>query len=137
MALNKLTWKIGGKAGYGIMVTGMMLSKVFSRSGLHVFDTNEYPSLIRGGHNTYQARVEEQEVNSHIELIDLLVALNKETVDRLKDKITENGGILFDSSETKINREDMRGDIRLYDVPLVRISKEVSGDKVMMNTVSL
>ncbi|HLC98425.1 MAG TPA: 2-oxoacid:acceptor oxidoreductase subunit alpha [Candidatus Nanoarchaeia archaeon] len=128
---------IGGKAGYGIMVTGTIFSRCCSRGGLHVFDTTEYPSLIRGGHNTYQARVEEREVNSHIELIDLLVALNKETVDRLKDKITENGGILFDSSETKINREDMRGDIRLYDVPLVRISKEVSGDKVMMNTVSL
>src|SRR3989344_5353611 len=105
---------IGGKAGYGIMATGHMLSKACSRGNLHVFGTVEYPSLIRGGHNTFYVRVEDEEIYSHIELIDILVALNKETVDKHKDKITNEGAIIFDSTETKIDRNEVRDDIRLY-----------------------
>jgi len=51
MKQNKLTWKIGGKAGEGIMATGIIFSQSCSRGGLHVYDINEYPSLIKGGHN--------------------------------------------------------------------------------------
>lgn len=137
MAQDKLTWKIGGEAGYGIMVTGLMFSKIFSRSGFHVFDTVEYPSLIRGGHNTYHVRVEDEEINSNIELIDILVALNKEAVDRHKGNMAEDGIIIFDSKETKIGRDEVRKDIKLYDVPLLDISKEISGKKIMRNTVAL
>lgn len=54
MENNSLSWKIGGEAGYGIMTSGLIFAKVCSRAGLHVFDHTEYPSLIRGGHNTYQ-----------------------------------------------------------------------------------
>ncbi|MBD3313543.1 2-oxoacid:acceptor oxidoreductase subunit alpha [Candidatus Woesearchaeota archaeon] len=136
MAENKLTWMIGGKAGYGIMVTGMIFSKSCVRGGLHVFDSVEYPSLIRGGHNTYHVRVEEDEIHSHIELIDILVALNKETVDKHKDKVTERGAIIYDSSETEINEGDVRKDIRMYDIPLLEIAKE-HGNELMMNTVAL
>ena len=47
--INRFTWKIGGAAGDGIMVTGAMLGKIFTRAGLWVTDYSEYPSLIRGG----------------------------------------------------------------------------------------
>jgi 2-oxoglutarate ferredoxin oxidoreductase subunit alpha len=130
---NKLTWMIGGKAGYGIMSTGLIFSKACARGGLHVFDTVEYPSLIRGGHNSYHVRVEDEEVHSNIGIIDILVALNTDTVQRHKDSITESGAIIFDSSETKV--ENQRGDIKLIDVPLIALAKE-QGDKVMMNSVA-
>lgn len=136
MANNKLSWMIGGKAGYGIMVTGMIFSKACARGGLNVFDSIEYPSIIRGGHNTYHVRVEEDEIYSHVELIDVLVALNKETVDRHKDKITKGGVIIYDSSETKIEDDETKQDIMLYDVPLVKIAK-ANGNKLMINTVAL
>lgn len=134
MVKNKLTWMIGGKAGYGIMATGLIFAKSCARGGLNVFDSIEYPSLIRGGHNTYHVRVEEDEIHSHIDLIDVLVALNKETVDKHNDKITENGAIIYDSSETEISK--LRDDIRLYDIPLMKIAKE-KGSKIMINSVAL
>src|SRR5660398_144175 len=59
---NRLTWKIGGKAGEGIMATGIIFSQSCSRGGLHVYDINEYPSLIKGGHNMLQVRVEDREI---------------------------------------------------------------------------
>ena len=41
------TWLIGGEAGFGIMTTGVVFSKIATRSGYHIFDYIEYPSLIR------------------------------------------------------------------------------------------
>ena len=48
----KYLWKIGGEAGFGIMTTGLLFSTFAARSGYNVYDYTEYPSLIRGGHNT-------------------------------------------------------------------------------------
>ena len=61
---NNLTWKIAGEAGFGIKSAGMMFGKIFMRAGYEVFDFTEYPSLIRGGHNTYQLVVDTKPVNS-------------------------------------------------------------------------
>jgi len=48
------SWKIGGEAGFGIMTTGLLFSKIASRLGYYILDYVEYPSLIRGGHNAYE-----------------------------------------------------------------------------------
>ena len=137
MAINKLAWKIGGKAGYGIMVTGLIFSKACSRGGFHVFDTVEYPSLVRGGHNNYHVRVEDEEIHSNIELIDILVAFNNETIDKHKSNITVGGAIIFDSNETKFENNEIRGDIKLYDIPLLKIAKGITEEKIIMNTITL
>jgi 2-oxoglutarate ferredoxin oxidoreductase subunit alpha len=128
---------IGGEAGAGIMVSGEMFARACSRAGLNVFGVIEYPSLIRGGHNFYQIRVEEREVFSHINMVDLVVALNKETIDLHKDEVTHNGGIIYDGDEVSLNEGEVRDDIRLYSVPLLKLTKDIGGPKVMMNTVAL
>ncbi len=49
--------RIGGPAGFGIKAAGQSLARVFSAAGYDTFDLTEYPSLIKGGHNTYHLRV--------------------------------------------------------------------------------
>ena len=58
------TWKIGGEAGFGIMTTGLLFSKIAARRGYDIFDFVEYPSLIRGGHNAYEVAVSDAPVSS-------------------------------------------------------------------------
>ena len=48
------TIKIAGPAGTGIKSVGNLLSQILSQSGYYLKDYSEYPSLVRGGHNTYQ-----------------------------------------------------------------------------------
>jgi len=72
--------KIGGQAGFGIKAAGQTLARCFMRGGLHTFDLTEYPSLIRGGHNVYQVRVSPDPIYSHVTPVDILVALNQETL---------------------------------------------------------
>jgi len=133
--VNKLNWLIGGEAGYGIMSIGVAFSKICSRGGLHIFDYVEYPSLIRGGHNAYYVSVEDKEVFSQKRDVNLLIALNRETIDLHKNELSPDAGIIYDSETVKIGKFSPK--ISLYPVPLIKFAQEIGKDKLMMNTVAL
>ena len=102
---NNLQWTIGGEAGYGIMSAGEIFGKACTRAGLYAFATNDYPSLIRGGSNTFTVRIKETPVAAYLSNSNLLVALNQETVDLYKNELTENSGIIYDES-IQLNKDD-------------------------------
>ncbi len=81
--------KIGGEAGLGIMTTGRLFGKYLSRKGYNVFGYVEYPSLIRGGHNTYEVHFSKDKVSSSKWEIDFLVCLNKETFEKHKKRLSK------------------------------------------------
>lgn len=135
MIKNKLTWKLGGEAGFGIMTTGYIFSKVCARSGLNVFDFTEFPSLIRGGHNTYHVRVDEKETYSQIRMVDILVALNMETIRLHENEISPGGALIYDS-KIKLDKK-LRGDIKAFPVPFLELAEKVGGKKMMINNVAL
>jgi len=136
MVKNKLTWKIGGKAGEGIMATGIIFSQSCSRGGLHVYDINEYPSLIKGGHNTLQVRVEDREIFSQVRGVNILIALNKETIVLHKDEIVDGGGIICDITDV-IDKKELKENVRLYPIPFNDIIKEINAQAIMKNNVAL
>lgn len=136
MVINRLTWKIGGKAGEGIMATGMIFSQSCSRGGLHVYDISEYPSLIKGGHNNLQVRVEDREIFSQVKGVNILIALNKETILLHKDELVNGAGIIYDSSEV-IDPKEIRDNIRLYPIPFNNIIKEIGVQGIMKNNIAL
>ena len=136
--INKLSWKIGGEAGDGILNAGLqMFAKTCLRGGLHVFASSEYPSLIRGGHNSLDVSVDARERCSHSKYIDLLVALNKDTIDKHKIWLSSDGGVIYDGDAVKISQTDFeKPTVRLYPLPLLKIANE-NGGKIMRNTVAL
>lgn len=129
-------WKIGGQAGDGSMVTGRMLGKVFTRGGLNVIGYPEYPSLVRGGHNTYQVRASDEVIHSPTQKTDLIVALNKEGVLFHKDKINENGGLIYDET-IDMSKYEIRPDIKKYPIPFAKIIEELKALPQMKNTIAL
>jgi len=136
--VNKISVIIGGEAGAGITRSGFLFAKACLRGGLHVFGTNDYQSLIRGGHNFYTARADIEEIYSQADTIDLLLALNKETILLHKDELVPGGGIVYDGDEIALSNEELnRDDLKLYSVPLRGIVKELNGKLIMRNTVAL
>ncbi len=136
--INKISVMIGGEAGAGITRSGFLFAKACLRGGLHVFGTNDYQSLIRGGHNFYIARANAEEIYSQADAIDLLLALNKETILLHKDELVPGGGIVYDGEEIALSNEELsRDDLKLYSVPLKRIVKELKGALIIRNTVAL
>lgn len=137
MNKDSLTWKIGGEAGFGIMTTGAMFAKVVTRSGFNIFNYIEYPSLIRGGHNVLEVRFSNAPVFSQEKGVDLLVALNKQTIDLHKNELKNGAGLVYDPEEVAVNSSEMPQNIILLPVPLTKIIKEAGASPVMKNNVAL
>ncbi len=87
---------IGGEAGQGLATVGQLLAKSLVHAGYHISVTQDYMSRIRGGHNTFAIRVGVEEVEAPLESVDILVALNNETVFLHKDDLAQGGLVLLD-----------------------------------------
>ena len=87
---------IGGEAGQGLVTIGELLSKSLVRSGYHIVVTQSYQSRIRGGHNTYMIRVSTDQISAPRESIDILVALDQNTLTLHQKEVSPNGFILID-----------------------------------------
>ena len=81
MAQRELNVLVGGEAGQGLATVGAILTKALVRAGYRVVVTQSYQSRIRGGHNTFAVRASAGEVVAPREAVDVLVALNEETVE--------------------------------------------------------
>lgn len=136
MKPNNLRWKIGGQAGYGIMSIGQTVSQAFSRGGLYVVGYPEYPSLIRGGHNTTAVRISDQPVYSVDQKTEVLVALNKETVDLDLPSVIPGGAVIYDPSDYKEDPTKLRSDVIWIPVPMTQIIKERKAERVMRNMIA-
>jgi len=124
--------KIGGEAGQGIQTIGDTLAHVFAKSGCHVFTHQDYESRVRGGHNFYQVRVSDQPVTASRSRIDIVVALDRESISRYEKELVEQGIIIYDSSAFK-EKHDAPG---FLDIPFEGIAVEQGGNKIMANTVA-
>lgn len=133
---NIFTLKVGGQAGQGIKSAGMVLAKVTTRSGYHVYDYTEYPSLVRGGHNVMQIAFSLEEVTAPSSATNLLIALDQETIDRHFSELTRNSGILF-SSETNLDTSKISSGINLYPIPLSSLANSAGGKELLGNSVAL
>ncbi|MCX8111251.1 MAG: 2-oxoacid:acceptor oxidoreductase subunit alpha [Syntrophorhabdaceae bacterium] len=125
--------KIGGEAGQGIQTIGDSLAKVFSRTGYHIFTHQEYESRIRGGHNIYQIRFSDRPVTSSKSTIDILVALDKESISTHEAELATQGIIVYDQFMLK---ERYYGD-RFLDIPLIELAEKHGRERVMANTVAV
>lgn len=123
---------IGGEAGQGIQTISTIMSKFFLRSGYYVFTEQSYQSRIRGGHNFTQVRVSSEAISSSDDGIDILVALNKETIDIHSKELMDGGIIIYDSELIK----DLPSNLNLFGIPLQRIAVEKAQTKLAVNSVA-
>jgi 2-oxoglutarate ferredoxin oxidoreductase subunit alpha len=134
---NSLSFLVGGEAGQGITRSGSLLGKAIMRGGFHVYGANDYPSVIRGGHNLYLLRVSDEEIHSQHDRVDLVMALNKETLVLHQGDLNVGGGAIYDEDIKLEPGEITRDDIGLYPVPMSAFVKEIGGAPIMRNTVAL
>lgn len=132
-----MTWKIGGEAGFGIMSSGIMLARSFSRAGYHIFSTNDYPSLIRGGHNVVTVRIGSTPFTSMNKDLHILIALNKETVELHKQEFSDGMLLVFDPNDHEWQTAEFPRAVKLLPVPLREIATKLGGEAIMRNTVAL
>ncbi len=123
---------IGGQAGQGIQTISSALAKTLVRAGLYVFTHQDYMSRIRGGHNFNQIRFSGNPVSSSRSKVDILVALDRNTVEIHRGGLAANGLIVYDSGAIGQKYDGAE----FLDVPSRRIATDVAGGRLMENTVA-
>jgi 2-oxoglutarate ferredoxin oxidoreductase subunit alpha len=137
MARTEVSIRIGGAAGDGVASTGEIFGKTLSRSGQHVYAYNSYQSVIRGGHVWFQIRGGKDPISYVGQHADILIALNKQTVEVHAPLLTPGGRVVFDPSKVKVTEADVPQGVVLCPMPLYEIAKEFSPNPIMANTVAV
>lgn len=89
--------KIGGAAGSGVFTIGILISKLLKKFDYNIIYTFDFPSLIKGGHNTCCINYSKDIIYSENKTHEILIALDKLTLNVDLDSIKENGVIFSDN----------------------------------------
>ena len=125
---------IGGAAGQGIATPGNILARTFVRRGLHLYAYNAYQSIIRGGHIFLTIRVSDQELGDHGDKLDLLLALNQDTMNRHLGLLGPGARAVY-NSDTITPGESAEG-VQLCGLPVKELTNN-DRNKLVQNTVAL
>ncbi|TZE83130.1 2-oxoacid:acceptor oxidoreductase subunit alpha [Calorimonas adulescens] len=113
---------IGGEAGQGMDTIGNLLEKTLKRCGFYVFTYKDYMSRIRGGHNFNQVRFSDKPLYTHSPDLDIIFALNEETINLHNSRLKQDGIIICDNDIAKVKE--------VMHLPLVETSKKVQDMRV-------
>ena len=133
----KLSIMIGGEAGYGIVSAGEILARSFAKCSLHVAAYSEIPSLIRGGHNTFQICISTHKAHSLWQALDFLVALDRLTIDLNVLNVSEGGCVVYDSDSVSVEPGEFQEGLNLLPIPLGSMAAKHGYADLMRNTVAL
>ncbi len=113
---------IGGAAGLGMDTISVLVEKILKRKGYHIHSSKDYMSRVRGGHNFIQIRVGTEPIYSHWPILDVIVALDKETVEFHQERLSDQGVIICDET---LDIQDRRA----LKVPMAKIAAEVGNPR--------
>jgi 2-oxoglutarate/2-oxoacid ferredoxin oxidoreductase subunit alpha len=129
-----LSIAIGGAAGQGIATPGDVLARIFVRRGLHLNAYNAYQSIVRGGHIFLTLRTSDAPVLTFGDKIDILIALNQDTMDRHLQLMKPGSSVLYNRDKIKptINTDG----VQLGAFSVKELAPSIKGDLVQ-NTIAL
>ncbi|PLX69181.1 MAG: 2-oxoacid:acceptor oxidoreductase subunit alpha [Denitrovibrio sp.] len=125
-------WKAGGPAGAGISTLGPVFANIIKKCGYYSHGYLEYPSLIRGGYNSYQTVFSRTPVTAPKKRIDIYLALADVCFER--EEFDDDTIIIGDFENLK-KAENANG-VKV-DIPMKKIIKDIEGKDIMKNTVAL
>lgn len=120
---------IGGSAGQGLDTLSDFLERSIKKFGFYVFSNKDYMSRVRRGHNFIQIRFGENKIYSHKNELDLILALDENTISYHKDRLKDDGIIISDKS---IKNEYKK----IIKLPLIETAKGLSLSKAFTSVAA-
>ena len=131
MAKYDFVIAVGGAPGQGIETAGKSISQICARYGLNVFTYTAYQSLIRGGHSFLTIRISSEPVANHGDKIDLIIALDANSVEKHVPHVSPGGALIYNSDDVK--QEPERDDIQLCPISYKELTNDPDRKKIMLN----
>lgn len=115
--INDFVVKFANVNGSGSASANNMFAKAIFRMGIPVSPHNIFPSNIQGLPTWYEVRVSEAGYLGRREGVDLMVAMNEQTIKADIDSVIPGGYVLYDSSKA-LAEELVRDDVQYLGIPL-------------------
>ena len=112
---------------------GAVITRSLSRLGFHVFAIQDFESRIRGGHTFFLLRTSDRRLDAHVDQVDIIVALDENTIRIQQHRLATHGVIVYDSDKVKTGH----GGERFLPLSLSSIWRESGGSAAMANTAAL
>ena len=137
MSKKVFTIKFAGPAGMGIKSVGQLFSKILIAHDFNLADYSEYPSLVRGGHNTCQISFSQDKVFAPHYFIDILFSIVPNHWPQHLGEFTKDTLIFSDEQIDQINPEfNQKRKGKFLSLPLKTLANEI-GSAQVVNTISL
>mgnify|MGYP001396595699 FL=1 len=114
---NDFVIKFANVNGSGSASANNMFAKAIFRMGIPVSPHNIFPSNIQGLPTWYEVRVSDNNYLGRREGIDLMVAMNEQTIQSDINSVIPGGFVLYDSSKP-LSEELIREDVHYLPIPL-------------------
>ncbi|WP_456409558.1 2-oxoacid:acceptor oxidoreductase subunit alpha [Oceanithermus sp.] len=101
-AIDDFTWRVGGPQGGGIETAATLFAQALARGGWWVSARREYHSNIMGRHSYLDVRAARRPTRAFFERVDLLAALDAETLARHLDEVKPGGVLVYDPDAARM-----------------------------------
>ena len=125
--VNDFVIRFANVNGTGSASANFLFTKAIFRMGIPVTPKNIFPSNIQGLPTWYEVRVSEKGYLGRREGIDLMVAVNPQSMLSDVNAVKEGGYFLFDSSKP-LHSQYHRADINYIGIPLMQMCNEAYTD---------
>jgi 2-oxoglutarate/2-oxoacid ferredoxin oxidoreductase subunit alpha len=119
-SLNELVVKFANVNGTGSASANQMLAKAIFRMGLPVSPKNIFPSNIQGLPTWFEVRISEKGYLARRGDVDLMVAVNPQSMVNDVKEVVSGGYFLYDSTKP-LDLRLFRDDINYLPIPLTQI----------------
>jgi 2-oxoglutarate ferredoxin oxidoreductase subunit alpha len=125
--INDFVVRFANVNGTGSASANLLFCKAIFRMGIPVTPKNIFPSNIQGLPTWYEVRVSEKGYLGRRDGIDLMVAVNAQSMEADIKSVRPGGYLLYDSSK-KLPDHYKRDDIQFIPIPLMEICNETYTD---------
>ena len=115
--VNNFVVKFANVNGSGSASANNMFAKSVFRMGIPMSPHNIFPSNIQGLPTWYEVRISEDGYLGRRDNVDLLIAMNEQTIKEDIDDVIPGGYVLYDSSKALANSL-VREDVNYLPIPL-------------------
>lgn len=120
---------IGGKAGEGIKKAAQVIANLAIIHNNHVVQTDDYQSLIRGGHNFSVVSISGDRLFNTYKTADLIISFDKRSIKKHEGELASDGLHFCDEADADSNI--------LTPLPLAKLMKQAYSDGGNMSLASV
>lgn len=122
-AVNDLVVRFANVNGTGSASANNIFAKSIFRMGLPVSPKNIFPSNIQGLPTWYEVRISEKGYLGRREGIDLMIAINPQSLTKDIASVRPGGYLIYDNTK-KLYDELLRDDIHYIGIPMTALCRE-------------